>query len=45
MDVAQWLRNLNLAEYEAHFRENHVDSATGTRAARSADASCDPSND
>ena len=27
MDVAQWLRNLSLDEYEALFRENHIDGS------------------
>ena len=27
MDVAQWLRNLNLGEYEALFRDNHIDGS------------------
>jgi class 3 adenylate cyclase len=27
MDVAQWLRNLNLGEYEAFFRDNHIDGS------------------
>ena len=27
MDVAQWLRNLNLGEYEAPFRDNHIDAS------------------